>query len=90
MQSSDTSEAIAPLAEALDADGAALHLSAIEGSTVALRLSVTDATCAECVMPREALEELLLDAIVFAGHPVNRVRLEDPRVGTTNERSDDE
>lgn len=85
MQRSDISEAIAPLAEALNADGAELHVSAVEGSTVEFRLSVTDATCAECVMPRETLEELLLDAIVAAGHPVDRVRLDDPRVGATQD-----
>lgn len=83
MQRSDISEAVVPLADALNADGAGLPLGAIERSTVEFRLSVTEAACAECVMPRETLEELLLDAIVSAGWPVERVWLEDPRVGTT-------
>ena len=91
MQRSDIYDAISPLAEAISAYWRGLlDLSGIEESTVALRLSVTDATCPECVMPRDTVEELLLDAIVSAGHPVDRVRLEDPRVGTTHEGSDDD
>lgn len=80
MNDTDVRDAIGPMQEALRADGADVHVVGVDGGTVDLRLLVEDATCAECVMPQEVLEELLREAIVAAGHPVERVRLEDPRV----------
>lgn len=80
MTDTDVSDAIAPMQEALRADGADVDVVAVDGGTVDLRLKVEDASCAECVMPQDILEELLREAIASAGHPVERVRLDDPRV----------
>lgn len=79
MDELDVQHAIEPLVGALQADGADVDVARVEGRLVELRLSVEDASCADCVMPGEVLEALLLDAIVTAGHDVERVRLADPR-----------
>lgn len=82
MDESDVKQAIEPMVEALRADGAGVKFVGIEGRQVDLRLSVTDASCVECIMPGEVLESLLLAALVNAGHDVDRVRLEDLRTTT--------
>lgn len=79
MDESDVQQAIEPMVEALRADGADVDVTGIEGRKVDLALSVTGASCAECVMPGGVLEGLFLDALVSAGNGVDHVRLADPR-----------
>jgi hypothetical protein len=71
--------AIASLVEGLRADGADVVVERVEPAQVELRLVLEDASCAECVLPAEALEPLFLDAITTAGHDVVAVSLIDPR-----------
>ena len=74
------------LASALDevrvlvrADGGDLVLTQIEGSRVDLRLIVEGAECAECVMPREFLEQVALDILRRKVPAVGAVTIADPR-----------
>lgn len=80
MDELDVQKAIEPLVGALRADGADVDVARVEGGSVELQLIVEDASCADCVMPGDVLESLFLDAIVTAGHEVDRVRLADPRI----------
>jgi hypothetical protein len=79
MQHGSLEQAIGPLVEALRADGADAEVTGVRDGTVEIRLVLEDASCAECVMPAGVLEPLFLDAIVKAGEPAQRVRLDDPR-----------
>lgn len=79
MDEADVQRAIEPLVLALNADGADVRVVEVDGRRVELRLSVADASCAECVMPGDVLEGLFLDALATAGHQVERLRLDDPR-----------
>ena len=43
------------------ADGVDLTLVDVEGGVAHLRLGIVDATCAECVLPRDLLEPVVLE-----------------------------
>jgi hypothetical protein len=75
-------EAIAELAPILQADGADLLLVAADPATsrIEVRLEVTDATCAECVLPADLLEQVISDAISRRIPTEYELVLHDPRV----------
>ena len=62
-------------------DGAELELVAVEGTTANLRLVVTDASCAECVMPRTMLEAIALQMMQPLVPGLSAVAIDDPREG---------
>jgi hypothetical protein len=70
---------LAELRELVGADGAGLDLVDHDAATghVRLRLVLPDAHCAECVMPRAALESTATSRL--ARHGVTRVTIDDPR-----------
>ena len=75
--------AIAPTLEEarqlVQADGGDMELVSTDNSTVSLKLILEGASCIECVMPREFLEQIVLDMLTRAGHGVSAVTIEDPR-----------
>ena len=63
----------------LQADGGDIELVAVEGGTVHLRLLLGDAECAECVLPRPLLEQVVLDIVQRTNPDVTAVHIDDPR-----------
>lgn len=74
-------EAIAELAPVLQADGADLILVSADGATgqIEVRLDITDASCAECVLPGPLLEQVIRDAITRRVSSPFALNLQDPR-----------
>ena len=75
------SEAIAELAPVLQADGADLTLVEANPATsrIEVRLEVTDASCAECVLPGPLLEQVISAAISRRVPSEFELILHDPR-----------
>ena len=73
--------AIDPLLEMLRADGAELvYLDSSSANEIIFRLDLAHAQCAECVLPKEQLESVLLFAVQKAVPGIRSVTVEDPRV----------
>jgi hypothetical protein len=71
--------AVAELRALVSADGADLVLVGHEpgAGRLSLRLVIPDAHCAECVMPRRALESAALTRL--GPHGITSVTIDDPR-----------
>jgi Fe-S cluster biogenesis protein NfuA len=82
MDSKAVEAAIAELAPMLQADGADLILLEANPATarIEVRLDVTDASCAECVLPTPLLEQVISDAISRRMPSEFELVLRDPRV----------
>lgn len=63
----------------ISADGGDILLTSIEDGTVNLQLVVEGASCAECILPREMLEQVTLDIFQRAGTGVSAISIDDPR-----------
>jgi Fe-S cluster biogenesis protein NfuA len=63
----------------VQADGGDMRLTAIEGDTLKIDLILEGASCAECVMPREFLEQIVLDMVKQKAPAVGAVSIDDPR-----------
>jgi hypothetical protein len=63
----------------VQADGGDMLLTAVDGSTIRLQLVVEGASCVECVMPREFLEQIALDIFRRGGVDADAVAIDDPR-----------
>lgn len=63
----------------VQADGGDMVLRSIDGATVNLELVVEGASCVECVMPREFLEQIALDVLRKQVPAVGAVVIDDPR-----------
>ena len=63
----------------LRADGGDLELLDATGGTVRLRLVLADASCADCVLPKPLLSDVVRDALVKRGADVTDVDIDDPR-----------
>lgn len=63
----------------ISADGGDILLTSVEGSTVNLQLVVQGASCAECILPRELLEQVTLDIFQRGGTGVTAISIDDPR-----------
>ena len=61
------------------ADGGDMLLTSIDGSTVNLQLVLEGASCVECVMPREILEQIALDVVQRYAPGVTELHVDDPR-----------
>jgi hypothetical protein len=79
MDDTTITPALEELRGLVQADGADMTVSAIEGSTVNLQLIVEGASCVECVMPREILEQVALDIFRRNGAGADAVVIDDPR-----------
>ena len=63
----------------VQADGGDMLLTSVVDATVNLQLVVEGATCVECVMPREFLEQIALGMIRKQAPGVAAVTVDDPR-----------
>lgn len=72
-------DALVSVREPLRADGADLQLIDFAKGTVALRLIPDEVECAECVLPRDMLETVILHQLKSQIPSVTAIRLEDPR-----------
>ena len=63
----------------VQADGADMTVTSVDGSTVNLQLVVETASCVECVMPREILEQVALNIFQRNGVDADPVVIDDPR-----------
>jgi hypothetical protein len=63
----------------VQADGADMTVTGVDGSTVNLQLVVETASCVECVMPREILEQVALNIFQRNGVDADLVVIDDPR-----------
>jgi hypothetical protein len=63
----------------LAADGVDLSLIEMEGEVAHLRLSIVDADCADCVLPRHLLEPVVLELLRTSNPDLQGVAITDPR-----------
>ena len=63
----------------VQADGGDMLLTSVVDGTVNLQLVVEGASCVECVMPREFLEQIALDLLRGQAPEVGAVSIDDPR-----------
>lgn len=63
----------------VQADGGDMELTEVEGATAKVRLIIEGAECAECVMPRQFLEQITLDMVRAELPAVEAVEIDDPR-----------
>jgi Fe-S cluster biogenesis protein NfuA len=63
----------------VQADGGDMKLRGIDGDTLKIDLVLEGASCAECVMPREFLEQIVLDMVKQKAPAVAAVSIDDPR-----------
>jgi len=65
----------------VQADGGDMRLVDLDGATgnVSLQLVLEGASCEECVMPREFLEQIALDVLRRKAPGVAAVSIDDPR-----------
>lgn len=68
-----------PARAVLAADGVDLTVVEVTGGVAHLGLVVTDADCAECVLPRELLEPVVLELLRATNPQLEMVRIADPR-----------
>ena len=71
--------ALAPLREALLADGADLLVEHADAETVTVVLQVRDARCAECILPTEHLRAVVEDALRHLYPGRGQITMRDPR-----------
>lgn len=60
-------------------DGSDFEVERFEDGAVYLTLLMEDASCAECVMPKEILESMTLAILKRSSPEVQRVVIADPR-----------
>lgn len=63
----------------VQADGGDMQLVGLAADTVQLRLVLEGASCEECVMPRDFLEQIALDVLKRAVPAVGAVSIDVPR-----------
>lgn len=78
-------DAIRPVRDILQADGADVEVLGWDDDVLALRLRLDEASCAECVLPRASLEQTMLAMLRSSLPSVRAVRLTDPREPGTTE-----
>ena len=71
--------ALEPLRQSLRLDGADIELLGVHDGTAELALDVTDASCAECVLPRQSLESVVVVALRKADPRIGAAVVRDPR-----------
>lgn len=70
---------LSPVRDILRADGGDVELVSHDGATAHLRLIVTGARCAECVLPRPMLETVALKLLQPDTPGLTAVAIDDPR-----------
>jgi len=76
---------LAPLKDAFAADGVDLSVLGIDGGRLRLGLCTDGAECAECIVPDEMIESMVLARIAAAGDvsdvAIDRVKIEHVAAG---------
>jgi hypothetical protein len=72
-------DALAPLRQGFQADGADLVVETVTGGHVVVRLVVSDETCLECIVPTSMLERVLATRLAQHVPGFEHVELIDPR-----------
>lgn len=81
----EISSALAGLQLLVEADSSRFHLDGVSAEGVVhLTLLIDDASCAECVMPREILEQTATRVLRAAVPTITRVSIVDPREPSTS------
>jgi hypothetical protein len=78
---SDVLARIEPLRRLVNPDGADVTVVGFDDAEgrLWLRLDLTSADCADCVMPKQFLEGMFLDKLRRDGWPLSAVEIDDPR-----------
>lgn len=63
----------------VQADGGDLVVDEVDGATIRAHLVIEGAECAECVMPRQFLEQVALDMASAELTDIEAVTIHDPR-----------
>lgn len=71
--------AIGKLRTALQADGADLQVREVSSSSAQIELIVTDKACLDCIVNKQILQGILLDALVITLPSIREVTVIDPR-----------
>lgn len=71
--------AIEPLRQSLQLDGADIAVVRVDGSTAEFVLDLSNASCKECVLPKDMLEQALLLTIRKSVSGIAAVTVQDPR-----------
>ena len=79
MDESTIAPALDEIRSLVQADGGDMLLTSVDGGTISLQLVVEGASCVECVMPREFLEQVALDVFRRGGIMAEGVVVDDPR-----------
>lgn len=69
--------ALSDIREMFEADGYALTVDGLVGSTVNVTVLATDAACADCLAPRSVVAQIMLNDLAAVGG-VDRVELTYP------------
>ncbi len=72
-------QALTEAAALVRADGGDLVVDDVDGVTIRAHLVIEGAECAECVMPRQFLEQVALDIVRRQLPSVGKVEISDPR-----------
>lgn len=70
---------LGPALEVLAADGVTVTLTELDGEVAHLAMSIVDADCAECLLPREMLEPVVLELLRTSRPTLQSVHIIDPR-----------
>jgi Fe-S cluster biogenesis protein NfuA len=81
LEDANVRSALVEMRSIIQVDGGDIELSGIDSEvrSVSLRLILEGASCEECVMPRDFLEQIALDIFRRASLDVIRVEVDDPR-----------
>lgn len=71
--------AIAPMREAIQADGADLEVKGIDGSVAHIALVFGPEVCEDCILPKDMLQTMLLSAVKDTLPEISEIVLDDPR-----------
>jgi hypothetical protein len=71
--------AIAELNEIIRPDGAVLRVAEGSSSLLLIDLDLSNATCPECVVPKDLLLDILTTNLATADPDIGRIELHDPR-----------
>jgi hypothetical protein len=78
--------AASPVVDSLALDGVVLEFRERRRDAAYFYLDLTRARCADCVVPREMLEQMLLARVRTAYPDIESVVVEDPREGEDSVR----
>ena len=76
---SELSEAIGPLRDGFNADGADLVVESAAKDSAVVRLVITDETCLDCIVPYDMLKFIITGPVTKRFPQISSVEVIDPR-----------